>query len=163
MARYTYSVQIRCSPTELFAVLMDASANCRWQTGVVQTRCAPGGDTRVGTTITEVREFAGYRTTIVYRLVELQWARRATIRLVDGPLRGTATYACRETAAGTELTVTSDVMPQGRWRLAGRALTGVLAAELALSCDRLKALLEQPVNTPAESPVVVRSAVLSPA
>ena len=143
MARHTHRVWIRCNPATLFEVLVDPASNRHWQTGVVETRSTAQGPADVGTTMTETREFAGYRTTLVYRLVELDWGRRAAVQLVDGPLRGTATYECRERAGGTELTVASDVTPKGKWRCAGRALGGLLTAELAVSCQRLKALVEE--------------------
>lgn len=144
MARHTHRVWIQCDPEELFEVLVDPDANRYWQTGVVETRSTASGLADVGTTMTETREFAGYRTTLVYELVELEWARRAAVRLVDGPLSGTATYECRAADGGTELTVASDVTPKGRWRCAGRALGGLLTAELAVSCQRLKQLVEGP-------------------
>lgn len=144
MARHRCSVLIDCSPDELFDVLMDPAANQHWQTGVVQTRATAPGLATPGTTMTEIREFAGCRATLVYQLVELQWGRRAVVRLLDGPLRGTASYVCEQIGGRTAFTVTSDVTPQGRWRYASRAISGVLAAELAMSCQRLKALLEQP-------------------
>ena len=143
MARYTHRVWIDRRPDEVFGVLMDASLNRRWQTGVVSTHAATN-DVTVGTRLQEVREFAGYRTTIVYELTELVWGTSATVRLVDGPLRGAATYECRSVDGGTEVTVSSDVAPQGRWRCVARAVGGVLSAELAVSCQRLKMLLEEP-------------------
>ena len=146
MATQTHQVWIGCEPDEVFNILMDPSANRSWQTGVVRTRATAPGLAEVGTTMTEEREFAGCHATIVYRLVELDWPRRAVVSIVDGPLRGTASYICREVDGGTELTVTSDVAPQGRWRLAARAISGVLTAELLVSCQRLKAMLEQPAT-----------------
>ena len=143
MATQTHQVWIGCDPDEVFDVLMDPAANSAWQTGVVRTRATATGLATVGTTMTEDREFAGCRATIVYRLVELDWPRRAVVEIVDGPLRGTASYLCRPADGGTQLTVMSDVAPQGRWRLAARAITGLLTAELMVSCQRLKALLEQ--------------------
>lgn len=153
MATQTHQVWIDCDPDEVFNVLMDPAANRCWQTGVVRTRATLSGLAEVGTTMTEEREFAGCRATIVYRLVELDWPHRAVVCIVDGPLRGTASYICREIDGGTELTVTSDVAPQGRWRLAARAIGGVLTAELMVSCQRLKALLEQPAA--ADTPRLV--------
>ena len=144
MARHTHEVWIDCTPDELFDVLMDPSANAYWQTGVVRTDADRIGLAAVGTTMTEVREVAGCRATISYRLVELEWGTRAVVAMVDGPLRGTASYRCRSDAGGTTFSVTSDVVPQGRWRFAACAVSGVLAAELAVSCQRLKTLLEQP-------------------
>lgn len=144
MASHTHQVWIDCTPDELFDVLMDPSANTYWQTGVVQTDADRCGLATVGTTMTEVREVAGCRATIRYRLVELEWGSRAVVAVVDGPLRGTASYACRSERGGTTFSVASDVTPQGRWRFAARAVAGVLAAELAVSCQRLKTLLEQP-------------------
>lgn len=149
MARHTHQIWIDCDPGALFAVLMDPAANCRWQTGVVETRSTVDGVATPGATMIETRELAGCRTTIEYQLVEMEWARRAVVRLVKGPLRGTASYLCRPAGGGTELTVASDVTLQGRWRCAGRAVRGVVAAELAVSCQRLKALLEQPATVPA--------------
>lgn len=149
MARHRYQVWIDCSAEELFDVLMDPSANRHWQTGVVDTRSDARGLATVGTTMTEVREFAGCSATLVYRLVDLDWGHRAVVELVDGPLRGSASYQCRDVAGGVAFTVVSDVTPQGRWRLAAGAVSGVLAAELAVSCQRLKALLEQPVYSGA--------------
>ena len=149
MTTQTYQLWIGCDPDQVFSVLMNPASNCSWQTGVVRTRASDPGLASVGTTMTEEREFAGCRATIVYRLVELEWPRRAVVHLVDGPLRGSASYACRPVGGGTELTVTSDVAPQGRWRLAARAIGGLLTAELMLSCQRLKALLEQPAHPDA--------------
>ena len=145
MARHRHQVLIECSPEELFDVLMDPSANRHWQTGVVETSSTAVGLAGQGTTMTEVREFAGCRATLVYRLVELDWGRRAVVEILDGPLRGSASYVCHEVGGKTAFTVTSDVTPQGRWRYAARAISGVLAAELAMSCQRLKTLLEQPL------------------
>ena len=145
MARHRHQVVIDCTPEELFDVLMDPSANRHWQTGVVETSSTAVGLAVEGTTMTEIREFAGCRATLVYQLVELDWGRRAVVEILDGPLRGTASYSCHSVGSKTAFIVTSDVTPQGRWRYAGRAVTGVLAAELALSCQRLKMLLEQPL------------------
>ena len=145
MARHRHQVLIECSPEELFDVLMDPSANRHWQTGVVETSSTAVGLAGEGTTMTEIREFAGCRATLVYRLVELDWGRRAVVEILDGPLRGTASYTCHQVGGKTAFTVTSDVTPQGCWRYAGRAISGVLAAELAVSCQRLKTLLEQPL------------------
>lgn len=160
MARHRHQVWIECSPDELFDVLMDPAANAHWQTGVVETRSDTVGLATVGTTMTEVREFAGCRGTLVYELVELEWGKRAVVRLVDGPLRGTASYECRAAAGGTAFTVVSEVTAQGRWRYAARAVAGVLAAELAISCQRLKLLLEQPL---VDAPSVFMPRVLSEA
>ena len=144
MRRDTYRVWIDCDPTELFSVLMDPAANRRWQTGVVQTTSTSDGEAAVGMTMTERREFAGYQVSLRYRLVEMEWAQRAVVELLDGPLRGTASYRCRALNGGTELTIALAVAPQGRWRCAARAVAAVMTAELAFSCQRLKALLEQP-------------------
>ena len=144
MARHRQQIWIDCTPEELFEVLMDPNANQYWQTGVVRTRSTTSGLASVGTTMTEDREFAGCRATVVYELIELDWPVRAVVRLVDGPVRGTASYTARAVAGGTAFTATSEVTPQGCWRYAGRALAGVLNAELALSCRRLKDLLEAP-------------------
>lgn len=144
MRRDTHRVWIGCSPSDVFGVLMDPEANRRWQTGVVETTATGDGQASVGMTMTEQREFAGYRVTIAYRLVELQWAQRAVVQLLEGPLRGTASYHCRPVGGGTELTVALAVSPQGRWRCAARAVAAVMSAELSVSCQRLKTLLEQP-------------------
>ena len=144
MARHTHTLWIDCDPADLFALLMDPAANRHWQTGVISTRSTCDGAAAVGATMTETREVAGYRTTIEYRLVELDWPRRAVVHVTDGPLRGTASYQCRSVRGGTEFTVASDVTPQGRWRCLARAVGGLMAAELAISCQRLKALVEQP-------------------
>lgn len=146
MATHTHQVWIDCTPDELFDVLMDPAANEYWQTGVVRTDADRDGLAAVGTTMTEVREVAGCRATISYRLIELEWGVRAVVEIFGGPLRGTASYTCRHAEGGTAFSVESDVAPQGRWRFAACAMGGVLAAELAVSCQRLKTLLEQPVH-----------------
>jgi hypothetical protein len=151
MARHRQQIWIDCEPQDLFEVLMDPDANRYWQTGVVNTRSTACGLATVGTTMTEDREFAGCRATIVYELIELDWPFRAVVQLVDGPLRGTASYTARAVAGGTMFTATSDICAHGRWRYAGRALAGVLSAELALSCQRLKGLLETPVGVPVHA------------
>lgn len=156
MTTKTHQLWIDCSPSELFSVLMDPASNRRWQTGVVDTRASEPGPAKVGTTMTEVREFAGCNATIGYRLVELEWGRRAVVRLIDGPLRGTASYACRARDGGTEFRVTCDVTPQGRWRFAGRAVSGLLCAELLMSCQRLKSLLEHPASSYSDQPALGR-------
>lgn len=149
MARHTHEVWIDCDPEALFAVLMDPASNRRWQSGVVETHASVAGVAGVGATMVETRELAGCRTTIEYQLVEMDWGRRAVVRLTRGPLRGTASYLCRPVAGGTQLTVASDVTLHGRWRCAGRAVRGLVAAELARSCQRLKHLLEAPALRPS--------------
>jgi hypothetical protein len=72
------------------------------QTGVVQTRWTRG-EIAVGTRITESREFAGCSVTIVYQLIELRWPCRTVVRLIAGPLRGTASYVCEPMAGGTNV------------------------------------------------------------
>lgn len=150
MARHSQQVWIDCTPEELFEVLMDPDANRHWQTGVVRTTADTPGLAGVGTTMTEVRELAGCRATIGYRLVELDWPHRAVVDLIDGPLRGTASYTCRAVAGGTLFVATSDVTASGRWRVAARAAGALLRTELAVSCTRLKSLIEDtPVRVPS--------------
>ncbi len=160
MAGHSHTIWIDCDSEALFAVLMDPTANRRWQTGVVATHSTCNGVAAVGTTMRELREVGGYRTTIAYELVELEWGRRAVVRVIDGPLRGTASYTCRPARGGTDFSVASDVTPQGRWRYLGRAVTGLLTAELAVSCQRLKALVEAPATRTARR---ADAGIMSPA
>ena len=141
MLHHSHRITVRCTPAALFAVLLDPSANRRWQTGVFQTRWTPG-EISVGTTITEIRELAGCSVTIVYQLIELRWPCRTVVRLLEGPLRGTASYVCDPVPRGTALTVSFAVRPVGRWRLAAPAVSSVIAAEVRLSCQRLTAVAE---------------------
>jgi hypothetical protein len=143
MVGCAHKVWIECTPADVFTVLMDPAANSRWQRGVVAAHTTSPGLATVGSRMTEVRELAGCRTTITFELIELDWPRRAVVRLVDGPLTGTASYHCRPVAAGTELTAVCDVTV--RWPLpcAGRLLARAGRTELARSLRQLKALLEQ--------------------
>lgn len=148
MTRYTHQMTIGCSPALVFALLLDPAFNRQWQTGVVRTEWTDS-HVGVGTTITEVRELAGRHVTIAYELLEVQWPCRSVVRLVAGPLRGTASYGCRPVADGTELTVSCDVCPVGRWRSAAPALRAALAVDVTLSCQRLAALAEAAGSAPA--------------
>ncbi len=149
MARYSHRVGIDCEPEALFEVLLDPASNARWQAGVVCTDASTCGLATVGTRMTEVRELAGCRSEIVYELVELEWPVRTVVEIVAGPLAGTASYVCRPVAGGSELSVTFDVSPRGRWRLLAPAMSALMAAEVALSCQRLKSLLDAPALQPA--------------
>jgi hypothetical protein len=142
MPRTTHRITIHCGAAALFAVLMDPAANRQWQTGIIDSWASCGGPATVGTIITEVRKIGGYRATLTYRLVELDWPRRAAVEIIDGPLRGTASYVCRPTTRGTDFTAVADVALQGRWRCASPMMARLAAAELALSCQRLKTLME---------------------
>ena len=130
MARYSYRVEIDCEPEALFSVLLDPASNARWQAGVVHTRASTPGLAGVGTRMTEVREVAGCRTEIGYELVAVEWPSKTVVRMVAGPLAGTASYTCRRTHGGTEFTLTCDVAPRGRWRLMAPAMAAVMALSL---------------------------------
>lgn len=139
-ARLHTTVTIRRSPEGVFAFLMDAANNARWQDGVIA--CDQDGPAAVGTRVHETRELLGVRLQLCYELVEIDWPRRAVVHAIEGPVALRATYELAPRGGATVLTVTGEAERPCLPALAGPLGRALARRELGTSCAALKRVLE---------------------
>lgn len=144
MPRYSASVLIRRSPSDVYAYMDDVSREKEWQPNLRSAHQEPTGPTRVGTRKRYVSDFMGRRVENTYRILELEPARRVVQETTSGSSAKIRSEVQWEAVpGGTEVTLTVDATPTGLMKLLP---TGVLEAatrkEMNDSLARLKRILE---------------------
>jgi uncharacterized protein YndB with AHSA1/START domain len=141
----THTVEIACSPENVFAYLEDVARHPEWQEGLVSTGVVTEGPVRVGSKIAEVRRLGGREQAVTYEITEREPPRIFAFRGLDGPIRpnGRATIEPAGDGSSSRLTLALDLTAHG---LMGKALLSLArshaAKQLPHDQERLKARLE---------------------
>jgi uncharacterized protein YndB with AHSA1/START domain len=147
------SIEIDCPVEEVFAALGDARSQPRWDPGLVEARHYPDGPARLGTRVTEVREFLGRRMETEATLVEFEPNRRLVRQGGDpmlGRLRGVLTFD--ETATGTCVDWTWQLEMSGVKSVVEPLIAAILRRQGQGILGNLKDLLEgEGLHTEIES------------
>lgn len=86
MAPITTSIEVACSPEEVFAYVTDPSTMHEWQQGCVSGHMdAP--QTRVGSKCSTTRSIGGRERAVTTEITEYDPPRRWADRGIDGPVR----------------------------------------------------------------------------
>jgi uncharacterized protein YndB with AHSA1/START domain len=143
------SIVIDCPAEEIFAAFSDARSQPRWDPGLVEARHHPEGPARLGTRVTEVREFLGRTMETEATLVEFEPNRRL-VRQGGDPMLGrlTGVVTLDETAAGTRVDWTWHLDMPGLKSLLEPVIAPIMKRQALGILANLKGMLEarEPVS-----------------
>jgi uncharacterized membrane protein len=113
MAPIVESVEIARSPEDVFAYLDDLSRHGEWQGQIVSVHVETEGPTRVGARATDRRKIPGGPRDFTYEITEHDPPRKASFRVLNGPVRPVGTVTVEPIADGTRSRVTLEIDFQG--------------------------------------------------
>jgi uncharacterized protein YndB with AHSA1/START domain len=137
------SVDIDRPPTEVFAYVTDPTRFGEWQKGVVSGHVE--GAAAVGATCTMTRKIGGAERTSTSEITEFDPPARWAIHGIDGPIRADVSIRVEplDGAARSRVTVQLEFSGHGFGKLLAPRVTNQARKEVPLSCQKLKARLEQ--------------------
>ena len=119
MAPIVDTVDISKPPQEVFAYLDDLARHGEWQNQIVEVVSVSEGPTRVGSRATEKRRVPGGVREFTYEIVEHDPPRKASFRVLDGPVRpvGTVTVERLDDGSRSRFTLELDFEGHGIGKL----------------------------------------------
>jgi uncharacterized membrane protein len=107
------SVEIAKPPEEVFAYLDQLDRHGEWQEQIVSVAVHTEGPTRVGSRAVETRRVPGGPRTFTYEITEHDPPRRASFRVLDGPVRPFGSIAVEPVGDGSRSRVTLELEFEG--------------------------------------------------
>ena len=119
MAPIVDTVEISKPPQEVFAYLDDLARHGEWQNQIVEVVSVSEGPPRVGSRATEKRRVPGGVREFTYEIVEHDPPRKASFRVLDGPVRpvGTVTVEPLDDGSRSRFTLELDFEGHGIGKL----------------------------------------------
>jgi hypothetical protein len=150
MATFEGSVTVWRPREAVFAFLMAAENNMRWQPTLVDSCAVTGGPLGVGWRFRECRRVFGRHVVAEFEVQRYEPPRFCEILAVSGlpPIR--ASYRLRVVGAGTLVTAAGEVPDHLLGRLAGCVGAHTARREVARNLQRLRDVLER---TPLTDPL----------
>ncbi len=143
MVDVTVATDIRASLERVAAFASDPDNTLRWYRNIKSVEWLTARPARVGTRVRFVAHFLGRQLAYTYEVVEHMPRQRFIMRTHEGPFPMETTYAWRETAEGTHMTLRNCGEPAGFSRLIAPFLAAAMRRSTAADLARLKALLER--------------------
>jgi uncharacterized membrane protein len=109
MAPIVETVEIARSPQEVFAYLDQLDRHGEWQQQIVDVKVETEGPPRVGTRATETRRVPGGPRKFTYELTEHDPPRKASFRVINGPVRPFGTISVEPVGDGSRSRVTLEI------------------------------------------------------
>jgi uncharacterized membrane protein len=106
MAPIVESIEINRRPEEVFAYLDDLGRHSEWQEQLVDVQVLSEGPTHVGTRARQTRRVPPRPQTFTFEITEHDPPRRASFRVLDGPVRPTGTISVDPVDDGSRSRVT---------------------------------------------------------
>jgi uncharacterized membrane protein len=142
MAPIIESIQIARSPEEVFAYLDDLGRHGEWQDQIVGVRVDTEGPTHVGSRATETRRVPGGPREFTYELTEHDPPRKASFRVVNGPVRPFGTISVEPSNGGSRVTLQIDFEGRGLGKLLAPLARRDARKQVPKDQQRLKERLE---------------------
>ena len=119
MAAIVETVEIARSPQDVFAYLDDLGRHGEWQEQIVDVQVETEGPTRVGSRATDTRRVPGGPRKFTYEITEHDPPRKASFKVLDGPVRPFGTIGVEPVGDGSRSRVTLrlDFAGQGAGKL----------------------------------------------
>ena len=109
MAPIVESVEIARSPQDVFAYLDDLGRHGEWQEQIVDVKVETEGPTRVGSRATDTRRVPGGPRKFTYEITEHDPPRKASFKVLDGPVRPFGTISVEPVGDGSRSRVTLQI------------------------------------------------------
>jgi uncharacterized protein YndB with AHSA1/START domain len=137
MAPIELTVEIDCTPAEVYPYVTDPARFPQWQADVVAVRPAADG-------FTQVRRFGGAERALTQRVVSAEPPHRWAVEGVDGPIRPDVTVVIDPLDGGarSRLTFTFSYAGHGPGELLLPLVRRMTAKQAPRSLRRLKEILE---------------------
>ena len=97
---------------------------------------------RVGTPVTQVRQFLGRRFETGFEVTEFEPYRRSAVPITAGPIKGGGSYTLERVDDRTRFTATFELDAHGFFKLAEPIFARATRRELATNLGHLRDLLE---------------------
>jgi uncharacterized membrane protein len=107
------TIDINCSPADVFAYLDQLDRHGEWQTSIEEVTTVSDGPTGVGTRATEKRKVPGGVREMTYEITEHDPPRRVAFRGLDGPVRPLGTVVIEPLEGGSRSRVRLEFEVQG--------------------------------------------------
>jgi hypothetical protein len=143
MAPITSTIEIACTPEDVFVYATDPARFGEWQAGVVGGHSDGADPPRIGSTCTTTRLIRGTERTTRAQITELRAPNRWAARGIDGPVRPLIDLTVEQLGADrSRVTITLDFEGHGMGRLAVGTVRHAAEKELPENCAALKERLE---------------------
>jgi uncharacterized membrane protein len=145
MAPIVESIEIACTPEDVFAYLDELDRHGEWQEAIVSSKTLTDGPVRVGTRATDRRRVpGGMKVNVTYEIVEYDPPRRTRFQVINGPVRPAGTITVEPLAGGTRsrLTLELDFQGRGIGKLVAPMARGQAKKQVPADQRRLKQRLE---------------------
>lgn len=109
MAPIVETVEIARSPQEVFAYIDQLDRHGEWQDQIVDVKVETEGPTRVGTRATDTRKVPGGPRQFTYEITEHDPPRRASFKVLNGPVRPAGTISVEPVGDGSRSRVTLQI------------------------------------------------------
>jgi uncharacterized membrane protein len=146
MAPIRHSVEIACSPQDVFAYIDDLSRHGEWQEQIREVHVLTEGPTRVGSRARDKRKVPGGVRDITYEITAHDPPRSASFRGIDGPIRPVGTVSVVPVDGGSRVTLDLDFEGRGVGKLLLPLVRSQARKDVPLSQQRLKERLESQVG-----------------
>ena len=117
MAPIVRSVEIARSPEDVFAYLSELGRHGEWQQQIVSVKVETDGPTRVGSRASEVRRVPGMTVNSTYEITEYDPPRKASFRVINGPVRPSGTVTVEPAGDGSRVTLEIEFAGHGIGKL----------------------------------------------
>jgi uncharacterized membrane protein len=114
MAAITNSIEIDRRPEDVFAYIDQLERHGEWQGQIVSVKLETEGATRVGSRATDTRKVPGGPREFTYEITEHDPPRKASFRVVHGPIRPHGTVTVEPIGDGSRSRVTLVLGFEGR-------------------------------------------------
>ena len=141
MNEFETVTEIRRSPAEVFAALLDFDRTPMWNPGVSEVR-APAGPFGVGSSVVYVGRFLGRDYESTSRCTEYTPDRRFASESISGPFHLEVDYTLDEVADGTRLSGLYRGESRGFFKLAEPLVVRLTKRHFETATANLKELLE---------------------
>ena len=139
--RFSNSMVIRRSPSEVFAFLADPTNIPKWNYAITSTRRLTQGPLGVGTRLAQTRSVPQLAVEEL-EVTEFIPERRMVLQGDVGPLTGTLSYEIEDVPEGTRLTNTVDLTSRGSLSVLAPLAIGPVRAAVRTNLEKLRQVLE---------------------
>jgi uncharacterized membrane protein len=114
MAAINESIEVDRRPEDVFAYIDQLDRHGEWQGQIVSVKLETEGPTRVGSRATDTRKVPGGPREFMYEITEHDPPRKASFRVLNGPIRPFGTVTVEPIADGSRSRVTLTLDFEGR-------------------------------------------------
>ena len=141
MIELEISIDVKKSPTEVFAFLSEFTNDARWQSDLVRVEKTSDGPVGVGSTGLYVAKFLGQDMKNDVVVTAFEEPRRFALKTTSGPIQFETVSILEPAGDGTRVTMTVKAEPGGFFKVAEGLLKKEAEKSLQRDSQKLKEVL----------------------